>query len=102
MVRDINHLTSRPPTSPQTKNTGPNSEGSGNRPTETAPATGSKLELSPQANSLKAAELQTQTLPDVDMDRVASIKKTLESGEYRIDSQQVADKMLAFDELFSR
>jgi len=101
MVRDINHLTSRPATSQPTKSAEPSSQDKGSAPAESQPA-GSKLELSPQANSLKAAELQTQGLPDVDMDRVASIKKALESGDFSIDAQQVADKMLAFDALLAR
>ena len=106
MVRDINHLSSRPQTSPQTnpqaKSAEANSKGSSNSPAEAKPVAGSKVELSPQANSPKAAEQLTQSLPDVDLDRVASIRKALDSGEYRVDSQQVADKMLAFDALLAR
>jgi negative regulator of flagellin synthesis FlgM len=80
----------------------PNNRDNAAAEAQAKPAVGSRLELSPQANSLKAAEQLTQSLPDVDLAKVASIKKALDSGDFRIDSQQIADKMLAFDALLAR
>ena len=51
-----------------------------------------------------AARLQRLTdavaqLPVVDQTRVAELKKSIDSGEYRIDDKQVADKVAAFEAL---
>ncbi len=58
------------------------------------------VNLSSQAQALKALEGKLQKLPDVNEKRVAEIKAALASGEYSVDDLVVADKMLGFDELF--
>ena len=54
-----------------------------------------------------AARLQHMTesvaqLPVVDQTRVAELKKSIDSGEYRIDDRQVADKVAGFEALLAR
>ena len=50
-------------------------------------------------NSPNSAEVQkfrelTKKLPDVRQDKVDEIKKKIESGEYRVDAEAVAKKMI--------
>ena len=54
-----------------------------------------------------AARLQRLTeavaqLPDVDQARVAELKNSIESGDYRIDDRQIADKLTAFEAQLGR
>lgn len=58
------------------------------------------VNLSAQAQALKALEGKLQKLPDVNEKRVAEIKAALASGDYSVDDLVVADKLLGFDELF--
>lgn len=69
-------------------------------PTPAAKAASDSVNLSAQAQALKALEGKLQKLPDVNEKRVAEIKAALASGEYGVDDLVVADKMLGFDELF--
>jgi negative regulator of flagellin synthesis FlgM len=55
---------------------------------------GSNVRLTGAARSLAALEQSLHTLPAVDEQRVAAVKRRLESGEYQIDPQRVADKLL--------
>lgn len=104
MVRDINHLGNQPLIESQSKSSDLKSTAKeGQLPAEPVPEApkGSQVELSSQASSLKAAEVHAQSLPDVDLERVARVKAALENNEYNINNQQVADKMLAFDALLA-
>lgn len=58
------------------------------------------VNLSGQAQALKALEEKLQKQPDVNEKRVAEIKAALASGQYSVDDLVVADKLLGFDELF--
>lgn len=69
-------------------------------PTPAAKAATDSVNLSPQAQTLKALEEKLQKLPDVNEKRVAEIKAALASGNYSVDDLVVADKLLGFDELF--
>ena len=70
-----------------------------------APPTAAKtavesVNLSNQAQTLKAVEEKIQKLPDVNEKKVAEIKAALASGSYSVDDLVVAEKLLGFDELF--
>lgn len=70
-----------------------------------APPTAAKtavesVNLSSQAQALKALEEKLQKLPDVNEKKVAEIKAALASGSYSVDDLVVAEKLLGFDELF--
>lgn len=69
-------------------------------PTPAAKAATDSVNLSAQAQALKAVEEKVQKLPDVNEKRVAEIKAALASGKYSVDDLVVADKLLGFDELF--
>jgi negative regulator of flagellin synthesis FlgM len=68
--------------------------------TPAAKAATDSVNLSAQAQSLKALEEKLQKLPDVNEKRVAEIKAALASGDYSVDDLVVAEKLLGFDELF--
>ncbi len=68
--------------------------------TPVAKAASDSVNLSPQAQAMKALEEKLQKLPDVNEKRVAEIKAALASGKYTVDDLVVADKLLGFDELF--
>ncbi|HEY3698071.1 MAG TPA: flagellar biosynthesis anti-sigma factor FlgM [Spongiibacteraceae bacterium] len=58
------------------------------------------VNLSSQAQALKALEEKLQKLPAVNEKKVAEIKAALASGSYSVDDLVVAEKLLGFDELF--
>lgn len=60
---------------------------------------GNRVEFSNQANTLQAAEERIQGFPEVDSNRVAEVRAAIEKGEFSIDNQSIADKMLAIDAL---
>ncbi len=55
---------------------------------------GSNVQLTGAARSLAALEQSLFAMPAVDEKRVAEVKRRLESGEYRVDPQRIADKLL--------
>jgi negative regulator of flagellin synthesis FlgM len=54
----------------------------------------SDVQLTGAARSLAALEQSLHSLPAVDEKRVAAVKRRLESGEYKIQPQRIADKLL--------
>ncbi|WP_019531715.1 flagellar biosynthesis anti-sigma factor FlgM [Dasania marina] len=67
-----------------------------------APVSGDQVNLSSQAQTLKSLEGKLADLPEVNEERVASIKAAIESGEYRIDNNKIAEKLLSSDALFGK
>jgi negative regulator of flagellin synthesis FlgM len=55
---------------------------------------GTNVQLTGAARSLATIEQSLKTLPAVDEKRVAEVKKRLEGGEYQINPQRIADKLL--------
>ena len=53
--------------------------------------------LSAAAKHLAQIENQLKDLPDVDEARIAEIKARVDSGDYKIDSGNMAQKMLGMD-----
>ena len=56
---------------------------------------GDRVSLSPQARELLKAQQSLASLPDVREDKVAEIKARLEAGDYRIDSEAIAENMIS-------
>jgi negative regulator of flagellin synthesis FlgM len=56
-----------------------------------------KIELTAHSKTLKELEQKISALPDVDMEKVAEVKARIASGQYRMDAERIADKMLAMD-----
>ena len=60
--------------------------------TRSAPNPGA--EISDKAKDLAKAYAVASAAPDVREDRIAELKKRIASGDYKIDSDSIADKML--------
>ncbi len=76
-------------------------QGPADRKTSTdspAPAASETVNLSAQAQTMQRTEEKLAALSDVDEGRVAEIKKAIDEGRYRIDSDAVAGKILDLDE----
>lgn len=59
------------------------------------------VQISEAAQAIQAAAQKLESEPEVNSDRVAELKAAIDSGEYKVDVERVADRMLAFDSLFS-
>lgn len=60
-------------------------------------ARGENVSLSDAAKQLAQLESSIKDLPEVDASRVAQIKAKLDSGEYQVNAQNMAQKMLDMD-----
>lgn len=64
-------------------------------------ATGSNqpdaVSISSRAADLQSLETSIKQLPDTDASRVNALREQINAGEYVVDSQRVADKILAFE-----
>ncbi|NLJ95900.1 MAG: flagellar biosynthesis anti-sigma factor FlgM [Clostridiales bacterium] len=60
-----------------------------------------KLEISQVGQDYRVAKNIVRQTPDIREDKVADIKKRMESGTYNVNMQEVADKLVNryFDEL---
>lgn len=56
-----------------------------------------RVELSSQVRSLKQLEESVKNLPEVNSDKVASIKAAIESGDYQIDYDRLASAISKFE-----
>jgi len=64
-------------------------------PKDSSPARGEdRVSLSPQARELLKAQRALAAIPDVREDKVEEIKAQIADGTYRIDSDQIAAKMI--------
>lgn len=55
------------------------------------------VSISSRAADLQSLETSIRQLPDVDASRVNALREQISAGDYSVDSQRVADKMLAFE-----
>lgn len=55
------------------------------------------VNISASATDLQAMEARLAELPEVDSARVSELRNQIANGEYNIDSQRVADRILAFE-----
>jgi len=58
------------------------------------------VKLSGTAQTLQSQQSKINTLPDIDMDKVEQIKNAIAAGEYKIDTQKLANNMASMDSLF--
>lgn len=104
MLKDINSLGKSQ--APDVRSRAAASEAAAKRSAQTAAATPSPakasedvVKLSPQATALKSIEGKIAKEPEVNNDRVASIRKAIAEGKYPVDSQKLAQKLLDMDSL---
>ncbi len=56
-----------------------------------------KVSLTDMASRMKSLEQKLAQLPEVDQSRVDRVRDSLSRGEYRVDADRVADKMMDFE-----
>lgn len=72
-------------------------------PGQQAAAAGeSEVKLTGRAQQLAALEQSLRSRPAVDEARVAAAKERLMNGDYQIDPQRIADKLLRLENEFQR
>ena len=71
-------------------NTSPGTES--NEVSENAGLDGASLST---GSSVSALAAQLQQMPDVRQDRVAALKQAIESGQYQVSDEQIADALQA-------
>ena len=59
-----------------------------------------KVSLTSTAARLKALEQGLATQPDVDMRKVSEVQTAIANGSYNINPENIADKMMNFEENF--
>lgn len=61
---------------------------------------GESLQLSNEAKGIRKIEQNLAQLPEVNQGRVEELKQAIDSGEYKIDSRSVAEKLLSLEQDF--
>jgi len=61
-----------------------------------------RLDQAAAARGLASIEQALHALPAIDEQRVAAVKQRLERGEYKVDPQRVADRMLHLENDLAR
>lgn len=59
------------------------------------------VKLSGAAQSLQGVEQKLANTPDVDQQKVERLKAEIESGQYKVDAEKVAEGFMSFEKLFS-
>ncbi|HIB89694.1 TPA: flagellar biosynthesis anti-sigma factor FlgM [Candidatus Poribacteria bacterium] len=54
-----------------------------------------KFVLSSQSSEVNSIKERVHQLPDVDMEKVERLRQLIKSGDYKVDSQKMADNILA-------
>lgn len=65
-----------------------------------AASTTDKLSLTDDANQLQALQQMIADMPEVDKQRIAELRESIEKGEYQVDSQKLAQNMIDFEGQF--
>ncbi len=70
-----------------------------NQATSARPDSSDQVVLTDSAKQLQAIEQQLKSVSAVDSNRVESIKQKIASGEFQVDAEKVAEKLMVTDEL---
>lgn len=71
-----------------------------NTPQSSSTPTRDTVNLTSSAKLLERLDKTLETLPAVNAERVAEIRTAIESGDYEIDSDAIADAMIRLDRSF--
>lgn len=100
MVNITNNGVPKPLTQPNDKNQAQDLQKQASQaPAPTAAPTkgADRVELSSQVRSLKQLENSVKNMPEVDSQKVESIKAAIEGGEYEIDFDRLASAISKFE-----
>ncbi len=76
----------------------PGSKGVAQEGTAASPASKTDVQLSASSKSIQQIEAEIRQMSDVDDATVDRIRSALNSGQYQIDYEKLAGKMLDFEE----
>ena len=62
-----------------------------------APVASSSVNLTQTASSLQALEKSIAAAPEVDQQKVDAVRKAINEGSYKVDSERTATKLIDFD-----
>ncbi len=108
MAAEITGITKTPLSSNKTDNSkavssntiGEKNQGSEHAQTTITPAPIDKITLTRQAEELRMIEKSINDQSDFDIERVEDLRLEIDAGRYDIDSQRVAEKLIAFEMMF--
>ena len=63
---------------------------------------GDRVTLTDTASRLKDIESQLNKTSSVDSTRVAEVQSAINNGDYNVDADRIADKMLAFEDFMNK
>ena len=69
-------------------------------PAASSTASSDKVSLTDTAAKLKALEKQLASEPEVDQQRVSNVSDALNKGQYKVDPDRIAGKMMDFEASF--
>ncbi len=82
-------------TNKTTNNKATKQEGSSSGTSSTSVGAQDTVKLTAQAQSLSKLEQKITDAPDTDQNKIASIKAAIENGEYKINPDRLAGKLLS-------
>lgn len=68
---------------------------------EDASSAGDRVTLTDAASRLKSIEQELNNASSIDNARVAEMQSAISNGEYTVDADRIADKMLDFEDFMS-
>jgi len=69
---------------------------------ESSPTAADRVTLTNAASRLQDIEQQLSNASSVDSARVAEVQSAISNGEYNVDADRIADKMLAFEDFMNK
>ena len=69
---------------------------------ENASTTGDRVTLTNTASRLQNIEQQLSNASAIDSAHVADVQSAISNGDYNIDADRIADKMLAFEDFMNK
>ncbi len=69
---------------------------------ESTASAGDRVTLTNTASRLKDIEQQLNSASSVNNSRVAEVQSAITNGEYSVDADRIADKMLAFEDFMNK
>lgn len=69
---------------------------------ESTASAGDRVTLTNTASRLKDIEQQLNSVSSVNNSRVAEVQSAITNGEYTVDADRIADKMLAFEDFMNK
>lgn len=68
--------------------------------TNAANASGDTVALSQEAQAMNRLEGAIGEAPEMDSDRIAEIQKAIAEGQFEVNAERIAEKMMGLDDLF--